>query len=234
MLEPILAPDLVDRVASRVRDAILEGSLLPGHRLIEEQLATKLDVSRAPIREALRILEHEGLVSASSRRGRVVARLSAADAWEVYSLRENLEAMAFGLLAGNLPPGLGQAARALVDDMQVAAGEGDIISLSQLDVQFHRLIVSHTNHRRLLRMWDGMANQIGLLSREVVATLYTDLTQIANRHEELLAVLEGGKQGAAREAIHTHIESVATKVIARLSESDGTQGSPEPEAGLSI
>lgn len=216
MLEPILAPDLVDHVTQRLREAILTGSLAPGERLVEEQLAAQLDVSRAPVREALRMLEYDGLVTAVGRRGRFVAVLSARDAWEVYTLRENLEAMAFELVVAKCPPEILAQASALVDQMKTASAAKDRRALSQLDVKFHRLICSTSNHERLIRTWDSMSNQIGLLSRQVLGTQYDDLTDVAARHQLLIDVLRQEDPAVATAAIRDHIQSVAKNVIERL------------------
>lgn len=232
-LEPIESPDLVEHVTARLRSAILAKTIAPGDRLVEEQLATSLEVSRAPVREALRILEHEGLVRSSTRRGRFVSRLSSRDAWEVYSLRENLEAMAFGILTENFDDGLPDAAAPIITSMRETAESGDRDRLSQLDVQFHRLIVQFTKHRRLLMTWDSMANQITLLSHEVVEHLYSDLSEVVKRHQELLDVLQSDDPQLARSTIHTHIDSVAEQVIKRLEEAEA-KPAPPVDNGLKL
>lgn len=217
MLEPILAPDLVDHVTARLRDAILTGALAPGGRLVEEQLAAQLDVSRAPVREALRMLEYDGLVTALGRRGRFVTVLSAKDAWEVYTLRESLEAMAFGLVATKCPREVLDQAGELVLDMRTAVLAGDRRALSQLDVRFHRLICQTSNHDRLMRTWDSMSNQIGLLSRQVLGTQYDDLTGVADRHQRLIDVLRADDREVAIASIRDHIRSVAENVLNRIT-----------------
>ena len=98
MLEPIERPGSVEDVTTRIRHAIFAGALAQGERLVEDDLAAKLGVSRAPIRDALKALERDGLVASAGRRGKVVTSLSSRDAWEVYSLRATLEAMAFRLV----------------------------------------------------------------------------------------------------------------------------------------
>lgn len=223
LLEPILAPDLVDHVTSRLRDAILTGALAPGGRLVEEQLAAQLEVSRAPVREALRMLEYDGLVTALGRRGRFVSVLSARDAWEVYTLRENLEAMAFGLVVTKCPPEMLVEAGEIVQQMKSASQAKDRRALSQLDVRFHRLICSTSKHDRLIRTWDSMSNQIALLSRQVLGTQYDNLTDVADRHQLLIDVLRTDDREAATAAIRDHIQSVAMNVIKRLEAVQATQ-----------
>lgn len=217
MLEPIVDADLVERVRTRLRKAILEGTLAPGDRLVEADLAAQLDVSRAPVRDALRMLEHDGLVTANGRRGRFVTVLSARDAWEVYTLREALEAMAFGIVVHDCPPQVLAQAEGLVAEMHLASQAGDRGRLSQLDVSFHRLICQTAGHERLLRTWDSMSNLISLLSRQVVGTQYDDLEAVPTRHQVLVDVIRAGEADPATAAIRGHIGSVAQNVVARLA-----------------
>jgi DNA-binding GntR family transcriptional regulator len=221
MLEPIVDADLVERVRTRLRQAILEGALPPGERLVEADLAAQLGVSRAPVRDALRMLEHDGLVTANGRRGRFVTVLSARDAWEVYTLREALEAMAVGIVARSCPPEVLDQAERIVEEMHVASRRGDRASLSRLDVSFHRLICETADHERLLRTWDSMSTLISLLSRQVIGAQYDDLEAVPARHQLLVDVIREGDVDAATAAIKGHIESVAQSVVARL---DGTHG----------
>lgn len=216
VLEPIEDADLVDRVRSRLRDAILGGSFAPGERLVEADLAGQLGVSRAPIRDALRMLEYDGLVTSVGRRGRFVTVLSTRDAWEVYTLRETLEAMAFGLVVGQCPSGVLAKADGIIGEMRAASDAGDRRSLSDLDVRFHRLICETSNHERLLSTWDSMSNLIGLLSRRVVGTQYDDLHAVPERHQLLIDAIRVGDVDSATAAIRSHIGSVAQRVMARL------------------
>lgn len=224
MLEPIVDADLVERVRTRLRQAILDGALPPGDRLVEADLAAQLGVSRAPVRDALRMLEHDGLVTANGRRGRFVTVLSARDAWEVYTLREALEAMAVGIVARSCPPEVLDRAEGIVEEMHQASRRGDRASLSRLDVEFHRLICETAGHERLLRTWDSMSTLISLLSRQVIGAQYDDLEAVPARHQLLVDVIRAGDVDAATTAIKGHIESVAQNVVARL---DGTHGTTD-------
>src|SRR5512147_2302861 len=94
LLEPAKSNGLFQEVADRLREAILQGRFRPGERLREAELATMLEVSRGPVREALTRLEHEGLVTTRRNRGATVSRLSKEDEEEVRSLRLTLERLA--------------------------------------------------------------------------------------------------------------------------------------------
>lgn len=220
MLEPIRRADLYEDVYSRLRNAILIGVLAPGERLVEAQLATRLGVSRAPIRDALRTLELDGLVSPSGRRGKVVSTLTAHDAWEVYSFRASLEAMGIRLAIEKRPQSLIAELEDLVADMRRTAAAGDLAKLSAEDVRFHETICRASGHHRLFGAWKGMANQIRLLSQQVIDTQYRDLADIPARHERLLTAIRSADAAAAEQEVRTHIDSVAKRVVETLLHRD--------------
>ena len=93
----IEAPSLVHLAVESIRDMILSGRLSPGDRLIEERLTEELGISRPPLREALRLLEQEGLIETRPRRGAVVATLTDQDVFEILTLRSALERLAVEL-----------------------------------------------------------------------------------------------------------------------------------------
>jgi DNA-binding GntR family transcriptional regulator len=220
MLEPIRRPDLFDDVYARLRNAILVGVLVPGERLVEEQLAERLGVSRAPIRDALRALEMDGLVMATGRRGKAVSTLSARDAWEVYTFRGALEAMGIRLAIGRCTEAIYAELEELVAEMRRAGAAADLAKLSALDVRFHETVCRASGHQRLFGAWKGMSNQIRLLSQQVIDTQYRDLADVPERHARLIAALRSGDADAAEHEIRSHIDSVAQRVTTTLLDRD--------------
>jgi DNA-binding GntR family transcriptional regulator len=220
MFEPIQRLDLFQDVYACLRNAIFRGVLAPGERLVVEQLATRLGVSRAPIRDALRSLESDGLVMASGRKGKVVSTLSVRDAWEVYSLRATLEVMAVRLAIENRSDDLFAELEDLVADMRHAGKSADLSKLSTLDVHFHEAVCRASGHQRLLAAWRGMSDQIRLLSQQVIDTQYSDLADVPDRHKRLIEALRAGDPAAAEQEVRQHIDSVAERVTNRLHERD--------------
>jgi DNA-binding GntR family transcriptional regulator len=220
VLEPIQRPGLVDDVYARLRNAILLGVLPPGERLVEEQLAARLGVSRAPVRDALRALELDGLIMGVGRRGKVVSTLSTDDAWEVYSLRSTLEAMGMRLAIEHGTDELYAELEELVTEMRRAVAAADLARLSALDVRFHEAVCRASGHRRLLGAWRGMSNQIRLLSQQVIDTQYADLADVPERHARLIRSLRTGDPATAETDIRDHIDVVARRVIKTLTERD--------------
>jgi DNA-binding GntR family transcriptional regulator len=217
LLEPIENPDLVDRVYLRLRRAIHDGTLPPGERLVERQLADRLGVSRAPVRDALHLLEQDGLVASTGRRGKMVATLSAQDAWEVYSLRSELEAMALRLAAERATPEAISELETIVAEMHDCAEKGDAHMLATLDMRFHEAACRASGHGRLLWAWTAMSRQIQLLlhvDTRVAEAQYQDVQGLPARHEKLLAAIRAGDGDMAGSLARAHIDAVAERVMA--------------------
>ena len=119
------ASSLVELAVQRLRSEILSGALVPGERLVEEQLTRRFGTSRAPLREAMRLLGQQGLVEHLPRRGVRVAQLSARDIEELFSLRDVLERFALrSALDAGPEPRLLDGLRVAVEEMERAAADG--------------------------------------------------------------------------------------------------------------
>src|SRR5215475_3778307 len=129
------AGSAVDVVYGVLRRGILDGELAPGRRLRSDALATDLDVSRTPVREALRKLETEGLVVAS-RHGVVVRQPTEQDLTEIFYMREALEGMAARLAAENATRAEVDELKALFEDMEALATHSDVAELRELTGEF--------------------------------------------------------------------------------------------------
>jgi DNA-binding GntR family transcriptional regulator len=213
-----------DLVYANLRRAITNGTLMPGQRLVEARLAERLGVSRAPLREAMRILASVGLVSNVPRRGVMVAILRKADAAEIYGLRIALETWAAREACRLATDADLAALRALVADMERSSGSGDVEVLSGSDVIFHRRICEIAANQRLLRVWTGILTQIRLLSRQVIGTLYADLHQVPKRHEYIVEAIEQRDPLLAERLVREHIESVAARILAQMTAAEAEVG----------
>jgi DNA-binding GntR family transcriptional regulator len=142
----------------RIRQAIIEGRYRPGQRLIEQRIATELDLSRTPVREALRSLEAEGLVVSEANRGAMVRPVDATEVRDLYELRARLESFA-ALRAGRYDSSeqLVEMDRAIQEfDLAVGpAARGDVEGLRTVNAcnaQFHQAVVAAARHERLAVM----------------------------------------------------------------------------------
>jgi DNA-binding GntR family transcriptional regulator len=233
-LVPIKQPDLSDEVYQRLLQAILSGEIAPGERLVERQLADKLGVSRAPVRDALVRLQRDGVVEPAGRRGKVVAALSAQDAWEVYVLRSALEGMAARIAATRADAADIAALEAIVLEMREQLRRYDLRALAALDQRFHEAVCRASRNGRLLKSWTAMAEQIRLLLQvdaQVVDAQYGELSRMPDRHAELAQAIRGGDPDAAERAVRSHIDAVAQRVVSVLRKAEQP---PAAGSGLGI
>lgn len=162
VLEPLpeeLITSLRELVARHIRKAILEGRLRPGEKLIQEELAKSLGISRQPVREALRRLEAEGLVVHQPRRGVFVREYTPADMREIYMLRRLLEGEAGRLAAVHMEPAQWLQLEQINEQMAEAAAAADGDRFVELNHTFHHLIHVGARSPRLVeliqRVWIG-------------------------------------------------------------------------------
>lgn len=206
-----------------LREAIILGHLAPGERIVEAEIARQMTISRAPIREAIRQLERDGLVEYRPRRGAYVVKLSPDEVRDVYDIRALLEGHAARLAAQRITPeGLAELAR-LLDDMRAAARQDDLTRLIAVDVDFHAVICHTSGSPRLEQFWNSLHPHGWTLLSGVKVTEYT-LTEIADRHEPILEALRQRDGDRVESAIRQHITDLANRVLAHLDVSDGTPG----------
>ena len=151
---------LRDVVFHTLREAILKGELKPGERLMELQLASKLGVSRTPIREAIRMLELEGLAVTMPRKGAEVAKMTEKDMEDVLQIRRALDELAVGLACDNMnEEKLEQLYKALVR-FEESTKSGDVKQIAQTDVEFHDVIYQAADNPKLVNMLNNLREQM--------------------------------------------------------------------------
>ncbi|WP_336215147.1 GntR family transcriptional regulator [Nonomuraea sp. LPB2021202275-12-8] len=146
-------------VLAELRRAITTGRLRPGEPIRQEALAEELDVSRVPLREALKTLEGEGLVGYRPHRGYSVVQLSLDDLREVYLIRRILEAEAVRRAVALLTPEVLEAAEKAQADVERAAEAGDVPAMTEANRRFHMTVFECAGLPRLVRLirtlWDS-------------------------------------------------------------------------------
>jgi DNA-binding GntR family transcriptional regulator len=171
------------RVAAYLREAILGGVLKPGDRIRQEELAARLGASRLPVREALRMLEAEGLTEHEAHKGARVPRLSAHEVDVIYRMREKLEPLA---LAESVPL-LDEGELALLDDVQRRIEENDEIEkFLDLDREFHLLTYSACPIDPLNSMVTRLWNSTQHYRRAFVALGGRDRMWVVNAEHRLI------------------------------------------------
>ncbi|MER7563688.1 GntR family transcriptional regulator [Streptomyces sp. NPDC048523] len=193
---------LADEVADRIREAIFNGAYAPGEQLREVELSGELGVSRGPVREALRLLEREGLVHCAWHRGTTVTTLSAEDVAELDSLRGALEDLAVRqVIAHASDEDLASIAKTA--DMMERAG--DAHEMVRLDIAFHDAVFAAAGHRRLADAWDGIRCQVHLfLLTRIGRSTAGYLDRIPREHHGLVTALRARDTDTALDLFAAH------------------------------
>jgi DNA-binding GntR family transcriptional regulator len=151
MQNPVQHDDLSKPVYDRLKEMIVNGTLSPGQKLIQEKLAAELGVSRTPLLKALQYLEHEMLVESLPRRGMYVKKISIAEMIQVYECREALECMAVRLVIERATDAEIRKLHKIFDPF-VRAGEIDAEKYRRADEQFHDLVIDLAQNPVLKKM----------------------------------------------------------------------------------
>lgn len=205
---------LAMEVADRIRDSILMGRLRPGAMINQVELAGKLGVSRAPLREALRQIEEEGLVANLPYRGCLVVPMTRQDVHELYSLRAALEEFAVGLFLQRVQPAHVAELEALLIQLRTLAEERTFPHLTKTDLRFHTRIVELSGHSRVLRIWQKELGHI----RRALALLHhvdPDLRMMEGNHRPIIAAIRSGDVTEAQRQIRLHCLAAGEKLLSR-------------------
>lgn len=199
-LEPIEARTRASSAAELLREKILDGSLPPGTRLIEADIARQLRISRGPVREALAALRAEGLVHEEAPRGVSVAELTAKDIDEIYQVRASLESGAARLvIAADEPEARDRLVRAL-DQMRSAAAREDRVEFVEADLALHEELCRVSGNKRLLQAWEAQVGLLRTLIRMETVAGRASFGPLLEDHERFVArIVEGDAARATDE-----------------------------------
>jgi DNA-binding GntR family transcriptional regulator len=186
---------LVELLTARLREEILSGALEPGQRLVEEQLTGRFRTSRAPLREALRLLAEQGLVEHLPRRGARVTTYSARDFDELFAVRDALEHFAASIVSERAPTELDATGlESALDRLDQAARSDDRLAASNAHRAFHLAAVALADSRQLLMTYEPVIMKLQLymaanLRREADTT---SPVEGVRRHRRLYEALMSG------------------------------------------
>ena len=195
---------LVDDVRRSLEDAILSGQIQPGERLAEAWIAEQLHVSRTTVREALLMLEREGHVVSTPRRGTHVMRLSPEDAFDLGLVRALLEGFAVKVLCANPDEALIDQLQTKVEEMQACRLPEDLPRLIQIDLAFHKALAAKAGSRRLVELFSSLDGQIGALYVRAVEKYGSDSQLVAASHHRLLEDIRSWDPVVAQQAVTDH------------------------------
>ena len=196
---------LRDAVFMSLRKAILTGKIKPGERLTEIKLGKLLGTSRTPIREAIRKLELEGLVTIVQGSGARVSGMTVEDLQEVMEVRSALEQLSAGLASERITEEEKNQLRDACNDFIRSTAQGDSLEIAEADVRFHDLILKAAKNEKLRGILKGLADNIYRYRYEFIQE-DGHYEHLIMEHSEIFRAIYNGNREGAEKAAGSHIE----------------------------
>lgn len=203
-----------DVVVEIIREAILSGELEPGERLLQDELAERLNISPTPVREALRQLEAEGILDHSPHKGVRVAEVKLEEVQEIYLIRSELEALAMRLAIPHLDDSDIQRLRALQAQIEGHIEKDQLRELRKPNYEFHMLIYEAAGMPQLYRI---IRNLWTKFPWDTLHVLPGRAPESAEEHRRLIQAINGGDAELAGQRMQEHIEHGATALTEYLA-----------------
>lgn len=206
---------LRDVVFKTLRQGILTGELKPGERLMEIHLADKLGVSRTPIREAIRKLELEGLVTMVPRKGAEVARITEKHLKDVLEVRRALDALAVELACERITEEEKQSLWEACKEFEEATKSKDVRRIASADVKLHDIIVVATRNERLIQLVSNLAEQMYRYRFEYIKDVSIH-AKLIEEHKIIYESIVNKDKKTAAEAAKMHIDNQENSIMKQL------------------
>lgn len=206
---------LRDVVFNTLRQAILTGELKPGERLMEIHLANRLGVSRTPIREAIRKLELEGLVTMIPRRGAEVAQITEKSLKEVLEVRRAMDALCAELACDRMSEDDLIRLKHACEEFEKATKTKDARLIAETDVALHDIILNATGNSRLIQLVNNLAEQMYRYRFEYIKDL-SQHEKLVEEHKMIYeAILHKDKQKAS-DIAKLHIDNQEKSIMTQI------------------
>ena len=195
-------------IADQLREQIVQGMFRPGEQINESVLASQLNTSRGPVREALQRLCQEGILVSRRNRGVFVLELAIDDIREIYAVREAVETTAADALldAGQEQvDGTCQVLTSVIEDMAKQVAVSDWQAIARLDMEFHTAFVSGAGNTRLIRIYETLAAESRMCILNL-AVAYPRIDVLVQEHQNLMDLLAAGDREALHKAIARHMQ----------------------------
>lgn len=202
---------LREKILETIRDAILMGTMKPGERVSEPDLAERFGISRTPIREAFRQLESEGYLEVIPRKGAVVASLSERDVEEFYAIKIILEGFAAKMAADNLTVKDIERLEAINERLRQIAGEGDVKKFFRLHNEFHDLFIKAAGNEKLSELIHQVVMKFKRLRLASLAQPGRMEVSV-EEHRNMIAAFKN-RDGDRADALVRHAASIGAAVL---------------------
>lgn len=210
-----------------IKRKMLDGELKPGERIVEMKLAREYGISQSPVREAIRLLSGEGIVTIVPNKGPVVSKLEAKDISEVYSLRSSLEGLAIHLTTQHATDADIQGLVDFYAAMEVRLHDESVPSLLEDSLYLHQSLIRLSGHTRLKRVYESISFHIQLVNR--VLGLTSTKRKEYDDHRELIEALLKRDPVYAEQVMRKHIYRAYTECMDVLERNEASAREREKE-----
>jgi len=210
---------IVDIAKRHIEEWIITGQFLPGEQLKEEEISQRLEISRPPVREALKALEATGLVIRKPRRGVFVPEMTEKDIWEIYTLKATLYEMAIDLAIPAFTKKEVARLESLVQKMETCVQNEpfDVLQYQKFHRAFHNLIMDVAGNGRLKTFAENLHNQVSMISYKTLQKREHYLSSLYY-HREILRTIKEKNVKNARRLMKEHVLSALDVLRESLTE----------------
>lgn len=205
---------LFEAAVDEIRRALYSGVYQPNDRINEVELARSLNLSRGPVREAIRRLEQDGVVVSEPQKGVRVANLTQQDALDALAIREHLETLSCARIAAEVSEDHLVLLGEIIDEMRTAEEDRDLFATIDLDYQFHRTYMEIASSTTAKRVWQSIAEQ-NRMYQALSNKLWLEVGSVADSHVLITDALTSGDAGTLRQAVIAHIDESRALVEGR-------------------
>lgn len=204
-------------VYEQIKLQILTGKIKPGTRMMEVEVANEMGVSRTPVREAIRKLEKEGLITIEPRRGAYVSDISVKDMVDILEVREDLEGLAASLAAERITKEQLSEMEEVTRSYSKAIADNDTEAIIKYDEQFHKLIVNSSGNNTLISLSETIQD-LALRFRYLYYDDFSRYENMPSEHKHIMEAIVSGDKEAARRVADSHVGKLKKFIM----DEDGT------------
>jgi len=213
-------PSLVDHVKKYLEQSIVRGELSPGEKIKEEDVSSRLGISRPPIREAFKLLEAEGLITRKARRGVFVSEVTEKDVWEIYTLKSAIYWLGTGFAIEHLSEKGLKKLENVVDMMGecVKQEPANVARYQKLNEDFHNIMIDMAGHQRVRKILSNLNNQIRRLSYQSMQS-HIHIWSSYQYHKQILEAVKKKDMDLAQRLTREHVLKGLTVLQSMLEKS---------------
>jgi DNA-binding GntR family transcriptional regulator len=203
---------LADWVATSLREAILAGFFEPGEKIDQDRIAEELDVSRTPVREALKTLEYEGFIEIRPHYGAFIPVVTPQDVRDVYEVRALLESEVVRQVTPVIPDAVLDELDRSQAESQAELDAGNVSKHFESDVHFHQTLLDHVENGLIREILDGLTNRISMVRRLAQSRPGVHLPESLGEHRAIIRTMRLRDAERAAELMAFHLQTSSRRI----------------------